>query len=257
MPFHNCQNRLQKKLKHDRIILGELRAIGSDNITAALGVNFTPYDIAHIQHVVCGIPLPAEYSVVNAAREAVVTKMLYVRRQAKVGDMRDVVASVLTQINTFGDVHQHDRFCATNIERLLDVAKDMGFGKAHYKEEAALEAEGPKRSEVYQVLFRFMSHFPEDRVQAQHGFSAEEGEKWIGRAVIQAANDPKILSLVSYTISILDELKVLEDDSTFDTLQDLVLQQIMENYQENGGCLEGVRNRAMKSLAMMLNFILN
>ena len=246
-----------EKLKYERIILGELRAIGPYNIAGALGANFTPYDIAHIQHGIFAIPLPAQYSVVNAAREGVVTKILSVRRQAKVGDMRYVVASVLTQINTFGEVHQHDRFCAANIERLLDVAKDMGFGQAHYKAEAALEAEAPKRSEVYQVLFRFMSHFPEKSVEAQHGVSAEEGEKWIGRAVSQAANDPKILSLVSYTISILDELKVLGGDSTFDSLKYLVLQQIMENYQENGGCLEGVRNRAMKSLAMMLNFILN
>jgi hypothetical protein len=246
-----------EKLKQAGIILGALEALGPDILSSALDTNFTPYDIAHINHVLFGISLPAQYSVVNASREAVVNNMLSVRRHAKVVDMRHVVESVLTHINTFGDVHQHDSFCAANIEKLLQVANDVGFGKPHYKAEAAAEAEGPKRSEVYQVLVRFMSDFAPDTVKAQHGFSAEAGEKWIAGAVMQAANNPQVLSLITYTISILDQLKALEGDSTFDMLKYFVLQQIMENSQEHGGCLEGVRNRAMKSLAMMLNFILN
>lgn len=246
------------KLDRSRIQLDALKALGPDLVNAALVNAFTPSDISHINHVLFGVPVPQQFAALQEASEAVVAKMMALQQHPGVGSMKDVVASVLKQINTFGDVHQHDAFCNAHIGKLLQVAKDMGFGKASFQDEVAVQkALGKETDEKNEVLIKFYMLFPKEKVQAEHGVCSVEGDEWIRAAINQAANNHQILSLVAYTVSILDELKGLEGNPTFDTLKYTVLQQIMENYKENGGCLEGVRNRAMKSLAILLNYILN
>jgi len=187
-----------------------------------------------------------------------VAKMMALQRHPGVGPMKDVVASVLKQINTFGDVHQHDAFCNANINNILQIAKDMGFGKSNFQVEVAEQkASGKETDEMNEVLVQFFMLFSTAKVQAEHGVSSSVGDEWISNAIQQATKNSQVLSLVVYTVSILDELKSLDGQPAFDTLKYLVLQQIMENYKENGGCLEGVRNRAMKSLAMLLQYILS
>ncbi len=248
-----------RKLERAGIAPEIFRTYKADDVLAlSCAQDFTPFDIAYIDYVLFGVRPSEKYVALQAASEAAVAKMIALQRHPKIASMRDVVASVLKQINTFGDVHQHDAFCNANINNILQIAKDMGFGKSNFQVEVAEQkASGKETDEMNEVLVQFFMLFSTAKVQAEHGVSSSVGDEWISNAIQQATKNSQVLSLVVYTVSILDELKSLDGQPAFDTLKYLVLQQIMENYKENGGCLEGVRNRAMKSLAMLLQYILS
>lgn len=248
---------VKKKLDERRIQLSRLREMGLDGL-ATLNEYLSLRDIAHISHALFNMPLPAEYD-----KKEVVNKILAVRKHHDVFQMRHVVKAVLTQFKDkrHGNVHLYDTFCQQNIENILSVARSVGFGQANYTAEAAAAEEG-KRSEFFQVLKRFMIHYSPEMVQTAHGSSAEEGNLWIKKVVRQAKNDPKVFELIAYTISIIEELKVLEGEPFFDNLKYIMLLTIIENHKKEGnapagGCLEGVRNRAIISLAQLLDYILN
>ena len=256
-------NSVAVKLDRSRIKLAELQALGVDLVSDALAARFTQSDIAYINHVLFGIPVPETYVILQAASEVAVAKMMALQHHPDVEVMKEVVKDVLRNFaapvnGSAQDVHQHDTFCAAKMVGLLDVAKVVGFGKSNFQAEVEQQRRlGEPSDEVLEITVKFFTLFSKERVRAEHGTCDVEGDEWIKAAVNKASEDANVLSLVVYTVSILDDLKGLKGDPIFDHLQYTALQQIMENYKEQGGCFQGVRNRAMKSLAMILGYILN